>query len=273
MGRVNVRLALRLWGAVALAVGFLGLSGCAQFWDDILYKPFSFKRVFCKDPDPMLVLHESNNPNDRARALRRLQEPKQHGGSEEDQKLVLGILSTAATSDIHAYSRLCAIAALSHFKDPEAVKILQAAYFAGNKLDSAEQRQEIECAALKSLGDTKNADAVPILVLALKQPPPPPTERQDLAVQLRSRQLRLTAARALGNFNDRRANDALLDVLHEEKDVAMLDGARDALCQATGRKYPVDYSIWDQYLNHPEKAAPPEEKFNIMQVNWVPFLK
>jgi HEAT repeat protein len=260
---------------VLLALVAPAMSGCAQFWDDVMYRPFSFKRVFLPDPDPMVVLHESNNPNDRARALQRLKEPKQHGGSDDDQKLVLDILSTAATADVHAYSRVCAIGALSHFKDPRAVQILQASYFAAGKLalesgplvdkDRRDQQiHDIECAALKALGDTKSTDAISVLVLALQQPP---TDSKNQLVVLRSRQLRLTAARALGNFDDKRATAPLLDVLHEEKDVAMLDGARDALCQSTGKSYPADYRVWDDYLN--QHGTPPEQGFDIKVIHWL----
>ena len=49
----------------------------------------------------------------------------------------------------------------------------------------------------------------------------------------------------------------------------MRDGASDALVQATGKSYPADYTVWNQYLNHPEKGVPPEQGLEVKLASWI----
>ena len=85
----------RLIGA---AVTALSLSGCANFWDDVTSRDFHFGEFFRK-PNPFLVLRDSDDGNRRARALRALEEPKQHNGNDHDQDAVVNILTAAATTE------------------------------------------------------------------------------------------------------------------------------------------------------------------------------
>jgi hypothetical protein len=274
----------------------LGLGGCAQYWDDVTSRPFQFKHIFVSDhPDPMAVLSDSkSNSNQRARALASLKEPKENGGKEEEQKTVLAILGIAATGDEknvreilgmseagdsikgavdarkdeehYVYSRIAAISSLGTFKDDRAVALLAHAYYQGGKLKTPEQRMEVECAALRALGETKNPKAIEPLIVALRQPASEELKNGPIVV-LQNRQVRITAARALGNFKEKQATDALLEVLEKEKDIAMLDRAHDALCSATGKNYSNDFSVWDQFLHHPEQP-PPKEDSGIRLTSW-----
>src|SRR5262249_31156370 len=95
-------------------------SGCANFWDDITSRDFSVNSFFVK-PNPMLVLRDSTDGDKRARALAALHEPKQFGGTDDEQNTVVKILTTAAASESQPLCRLAAIEALGHFKDARAV--------------------------------------------------------------------------------------------------------------------------------------------------------
>src|SRR5262245_40355988 len=83
-----------IWLAAACA----GFAGCAGFWDDVTSREFSVKSVFVS-PDPMVVLKESTDGDARAKALRQLKEPRQHGGTQADQDQALQLLTTAAVSE------------------------------------------------------------------------------------------------------------------------------------------------------------------------------
>ncbi len=121
---------LRRW--VAMALTCFSLSGCAYFWDDVTSRDFHFSDLTGRT-NPFLVLRDSEDGYRRARALRALEEPKQHGGSDRDQDAVVNILTAAATTERQPLCRLAAIEALGSFKDPRAVHALQEAYFnAGN---------------------------------------------------------------------------------------------------------------------------------------------
>ncbi len=74
---------------------------------------------------------------------------------------------------------------------------------------------------------------------------------------------RLVAARALKNYPQTRATDALVLVLKNDKDVALRDAATDSLQACTGKNLPADYNTWDDYLHRqpgPNGAAIAAEK-------------
>ena len=69
----------------AAALAGAGLCGCANFWDDVTSRDFKIKSLWEPRPNPMVVLRDSTDGDERAKALRALQEPKQHGGSDTDE--------------------------------------------------------------------------------------------------------------------------------------------------------------------------------------------
>jgi HEAT repeat protein len=265
------------WAAflTAAALAGTGLCGCANFWDDVTSRDFKIKSLWTARPDPMVVLRDSTDGDERARALRALQEPKQHGGGDEQQEVVVRILATAAVNEPQPWCRLAAIQTLGRFKDPRAVSALKAAYdqAAGTAPSDIQQAAyqpahgvapetaaALRCHALASLGQTQNPAAVDLLVRVVRQPPVEGTE-QDRSEAMDER---ITAARALGKFNQPEATEALLKVLQTEKDVALRDRAADALQQITGKKIPADAKAWEEAL-HPGPNGPPpapkREKF------------
>jgi hypothetical protein len=251
---------------VAMALTFLSLSGCAYFWDDVTSRDFHFSDLSGRT-NPFLVLRDSDDGYRRARAFKALEEPKQHGGSDHDQDAVVNILTLAATTERQPLCRLAAIEALGRFQDPRAVHALQEAYFnAGNfpKDKSASAATEgllngsavssplilqIKCQAIASLGQTRNQEAIGFLVNILNSP----SASKDAAEGQRQQIIdeRIAAARALGNFKDYKAIEALVHVLKSEKDVALLDRAHDSLEACSGQKLPADMHDWGPVL-HPE---------------------
>ncbi len=175
-----------------LAAACLGSVGCGTFWDDVTRRDFTFNRLF-SHPDPMVVLRDSQDPDDRARALRSLREPLQYGGNQHDQDVVVTVLTTAAMSDRQIVCRLGAISALRHFKDPRAIEGLKEAYYrAGNV--NPETATILRCQALDALGATGQPNAVELLVKVVKEPP------VEGAIEDKQAKMdeRIAAARALG---------------------------------------------------------------------------
>src|SRR5262249_14252415 len=102
--------------------------GCAGFMDKVTSKDFEFSSLFAQ-PNPLMVLRDSTDGRARAEALRSLREPKQHGGTDQDQDLVVEVLTKAAWNEHYVFCRLAAINTLRHFKDPRAVEGLKEAYY------------------------------------------------------------------------------------------------------------------------------------------------
>jgi hypothetical protein len=238
--------------AVGAALLSLGLGGCANFWDDITSRdrPFSTrcKEIFVK-PDPFTVLRTSDDGDRRAAALRRIEEPKQNGGSDKDQDAVFTILSKTASSDPQPLCRLVAIERLGHFKDPRAAKALEAAFYGVDTIPSqfAPLTTRIQCQALTAMGETRNPEVVPLLALVLRMPG---GERGSAEVQHRNDRC-TAAARALAHFNEAEATEALLHVMQNKKeDIALRDCAHNSLQEATGKRLPDDPDAWEEFL-HP----------------------
>jgi len=114
-----------LAGAVAV-----GLSGCAGTYDLVTSQRFKeqpFHTLFTRE-DPMEVLEKVQEGDDRVRAMREVEEPRQKGGSAADQDRLIAILQASATTDSRPLCRLAAVEALSRFKDPRVGAILITAY-------------------------------------------------------------------------------------------------------------------------------------------------
>jgi HEAT repeat protein len=247
------------WGCLLAAWGLaaLGLSGCAVTWDDVTSRDFHakdlFTKPFAKPEDPLVVLRDSKDGDKRAKAFRALKEPKQNGGSDQDQDTVLTIVATGATQESRYYVRLEAMRKLGEFKDPRAVQHLVNAYYNADSLKSSNPSPEIKglistfrCEVLRGLGSNGDPSAADLLVKVLSQGSVEgPEEDRRLVLDER-----IVAARALKNYPQARATDALALVLKNEKDVALRDAATDSLQAATGKKLPADYAMWDDYLHH-----------------------
>jgi HEAT repeat protein len=237
----------------------LTCQGCANFWDEVTDRNFEFKSLWSK-PNPLVVLNDSTDGTQRAKALRALREPSQFGGTQGDQETIIKIVTTAAVSEHTAVARIAAIEALTNFRDPRATQALIAAYYASDGYRTAQgdaikypgdMASVIRCQSLRALGEQGNPAAVEHLVTVLRQPAARGAEVDRQMVM----DERITAARALAKYNDPRAEEALLNVMRSEKDIALKDRAYESLQTATGKKLPPDPKAWEDALNMPPPQA------------------
>lgn len=272
----------RRWAAW-VAVGLLpmscllGLSGCANFWDDVTSRDFEFHSLFSK-PNPFVVLRDSEDGDKRAKALRALHEPKEHGGTDQDQAEVLKILSTAAVSERHPLCRLAAIKQLSEFKDPRAADALVAAYHqAGSSRPdpglpallsqnsyTPEAVTVIRCQAIAGLGKVKSQSGLQLLTLVTREPRQEGTEQE----KQQALDLRIAAARALASYSQPEATQVLVTVLKSERDVALRDRATESLQAITGKELPADAVAWEDYLQHAPADRHPDTPFKVNLAGW-----
>jgi HEAT repeat protein len=238
---------------------FLGplFAGCAGFWDDVTSRDFSIHNFFNK-PNPLVVLRDSTDGDLRARALRALHEPKANGGTDEQQDVVVKILTTAATSEKQPICRLAAIQALGTFKDPRVVDGLLNAFYNASSF-TAETATVVRCEALTALGQVGNPAAVDLLVRVVREPA---AEGAD-ADRQQATDVRIAAARALAHFRHYEATAALVHVLKAEKDIALRDRAYESLKIATGKDLPPDALAWEQALQQTGDPATEKEKKHI----------
>jgi HEAT repeat protein len=236
---------LARWGSrlAAGALLSLGLCGCASFWDEVTSKDFSVSTMF-NPPNPLMVLKESTDGDQRAKALAALHEPKQNGGTDQDQDFVVQVLTTAASSERQPWCRLKAIGSLGQFKDPRAVKGLEDAYYKASVFPP-DTAHNIRVASITALGNTKNPDAVPILVRLVRQKPVEGSEQE----KRQNLDERIASAHALGNFSQYQATEALVAVVQSDKDIALRDCAYDSLKTITGKDFPPEPQVWAEFLH------------------------
>ncbi len=233
---------------VAWLLFCLGSTGCANAWDEITSRDFSFKACFAAKPDPLVVLSTSTDGDKRASALRDLKDPKIVGVDPERKEAVFKVLSASAVAEHQPLCRLAAISALRSFHDPRVPKALEDAYYraaAGNF--SPDTVTVIRCQTLEALGETGDPLGLELLIRVVKEPPVEGPE-QD---QVMKSQERAAAARALGlgKYKNYEATAALLNLLKTERDnVALRDIATKSLRDVTGKDFPADANVWADFL-------------------------
>jgi hypothetical protein len=257
----------RRWRRLLAVAGLAGLSlsGCAVTWDDVTCRDFKLADMWTKPPEPLTVLRDSKDGDKRAKAIRALKEPRRNGGSDQDQDTILAILAAAAREESRYYVRLEAVRKLGEFKDPRVVPALVEAYYKADSLLEKDGRDHtvskglistLRCEVLRGMGDNGDPAAVELLVRVVSQGQVKgPQEEVRMVLDER-----IAAVRALKNFPNYRATDALLKVLKDDKDVALRDCATESLQVCTGQKLPADYATWDDYLHNHPTAPPKKEK-------------
>ncbi len=247
------RASAALHGPLLAVAVFCAAGGCANFWDDITSRDYKFKDMFKPAPDPLWVIRNSKDGDKRSKALRSLKEPRQHGGSQQEQDVVVKLLVQSAVSDPQPLCRLAAIATLQHFKDPRAAQALIDAYEGASyfQRDRPEAMETIQEQALQALGVNGNPLGVDLLVRVLKTPPLTGTagDKQNDLNQ------RIYAARALAHFHQYQAAEALVSVLRSEQDVALRNRATESLRDITGQELPPDAQAWADFLHKSGKDA------------------
>jgi len=251
-----------LWGVL-----FLGVCGCANFWDDVTSRDFKIKEFFAKAPPPLDVLRDSNDGAKRGRAYAALKEPLQHRGTQEQQELYMKLLTDAAIGDREPLCRVGAIQALSEYKDARAAKVLDDVFLKDIPF-STEIRFRIKMQALAALEKTGTAIARQRLIDVAEQP------GAAAATSVADAQLtndeRLTAIRGLARFRSAETAEALVRVLEKaekEKDVATLDRAHQSLRTVTGKNLPPEAAAWRNQLQKTPNDAYAKEPSLIQKLN------
>ncbi|MBY0228851.1 MAG: HEAT repeat domain-containing protein [Gemmataceae bacterium] len=238
---------IRSWAVRFGAASLLAVAGCAG-WDEFSFKKMNFE-VFTTPSEPMAVIRNPESSGAlRARALRGVKEPAQHGGSQQEQDLYVQVLTHVAGHDPDPLCRHAAIGVLSKFKDARAVKGLQDAYY-GASAFHAETASSLRRLALAGLGATGQEAAVELLVGVLREPPTEGAE-QDREAKL---QERLAAARALAHFkNTYRATTALAEAMGgKDADIALQRCCHESLEAITGQHPEQDALAWKRLLESP----------------------
>lgn len=285
--------------AVALS---LSLTGCAGAWDTftsrrfkdgMIERPFeTTKRMFSSE-DPLVVLRADppRDGDERAKAMRRLKEPIENGGTPQDQDEIIGLLARTATADPSPVLRLAAIEALGRFHDGRAAGILMVAYQnAHGRPEGSPAPQEsnspyqltggsggrvpgggldklltaptgyppdtvavIRCRTLESLGRTNQIEAVRFLATVANGP-----GSDTMMEGADDRDVRLAAVRGLGRCRQPESVVALSRVLGREsgKDTAVVGRAHDGLVRLTGKHLPPDPQKWDAVVQAGVTIAP-----------------
>jgi hypothetical protein len=266
---------LRRWSAFLLGIVLLGTTGCATFLDEAMSSERDWAYITgIGKPHPLVVLRDNADGmvgadgRRRSQAFTEMREPAENGGNLQDQKAYLDILGAAAKTDRDPICRLCAIRALGKYKDPRAARVLEEVFQMPTKPRSKDDlyyipfNQDftslIRKEALVGLEQSHDDDARRLLIQVARQPGPPTTA--DLTDRQQTQDEKIVAIRALRHYKHPECIETLKYVLRTEKDVALRDRAKDSLDESTGRRWPVEYSAWQQ----PE-VQPLQNNDNIIQ--------
>ena len=269
--------------SVGLAVGAVG---CANTWDAVSSKKWRdapFKQTFSSD-DPMYVLRNKVEGDERAKAMRKLKEPAQNGGPASEQEEVLQILGQAAVNEPSPVVRTAAIDALGRFKDPRSVKLLVAAYYQADaqlsKAVNAPPVDPVQVAgvsresmtalgmnvpsgfppafiatirmrAVTALAETKQPEAMNFLAEVA-------TRKADTPADDPNRDIRIAAVLGLTSMRQKGCVQALAQVLAAEKgkDVAVISRTHQGLVELTGKELPPDPDQWTKIAQTGVEIAP-----------------
>jgi hypothetical protein len=262
----------------------LAVSGCAGGFDTLASHKYRknlwehpYSTLFVT-PDAAEVLRKSEDGEERADALRRLKEPKQHGGTDAQQDEAMQFLTQAATADARPMCRLAAIATLGTYRDPRAAPVLSAAYYAVSNNDPAPSGKAIpskqpfsqevvtviRCRALTALGQTGQQSALEALTKAATDPVPEAASETD---KQEARDVRVAAVRALSAYPASvPAATALVQVLRTERPGPLRNRANDALVTITGKDLPPDPDQWQAVLDSSGGKLPMPNPGVIQQV-------
>jgi hypothetical protein len=226
------------------------LPGCVNFWDDITNRNYSFTDHF-KSEDPLVVLRDSTDGHKRSRALQQLQEPTQHGGTNEEQELYIKILTKSAVEDRDPLCRMGAIRALATYKDPRAAKCLEEVYTQRLPF-TPELNTVVRQQALAAVVQTGNPDSRSLLIRVARSPSGPIDS--SLTDRQQTQDERLTAIRGLAKYSQYDSIDTLVYILEQEKDVALRARAHESLKTATGKSLPAESKAWRDLMQNPQLA-------------------
>lgn len=266
---------IRHWPrTIGLSCLLLATAGCANFWDEVLSQERDWRYIHgYGKPDPLVVIRDNDyklaNSDGvrRAQALTQLREPLQNGGNAKDQVVYLEILTESATKDTEPICRLSAIRALGKFHDPRAARVLEQVHQQQKLPFTPDNNHMIRKEALEALVMTKDPEAWKFLVRIARGPAPAPNA--DLTDRQQTQDEKNVAIRALGKYRNEECVEALKFVMRSEKDVALRHRAVQSLEENTGKKWPVEFAVWQTNDVRPLPADPNGDF--IQRVNgWIP---
>lgn len=268
--------------------------GCAGTWDVVSSRKFRedpFRTMFTSE-DPITVLRNKVDGNERANAMQRLKEPAKNGKSPQEQDEALQILWTAATTDPSPLVRVAGIDALGRFEDPRTIALLKDAYdkAGGVPTDPAKQpaaadlQQAANIESMIMLAPTGFEPSFVTMLrsrtaTALAAKPSPEavaflakvatTEPSANVDQQLDRDVRAAAVRGLGQMRSKESVTALASVLKQEagRDVVLAQTAHEGLKELTGKDLPADPDQWSQVVQAGVPVAPKPAGL-IEQMGW-----
>jgi hypothetical protein len=277
---------------ILLVVPLAFAVGCAGTWDAVSSRKFRedpFRAMFTRE-DPITVLRNKVDGNERADAMRRLTEPAKAGHGQAEQDEALQLLWTAATTDPSPVVRVAAIDALGRFDDPRAVRLLTDAYAKADgvpsdpaKLTSADLTQEAHIDSVLTLAPTgfepsfvatlrsrtvtalsgkRSPEAVAFLAKVAAAEPNGDDPQLD-------RDVRAAAVRGLGQMRSPDSVAALVGVLKQEagRDVVLAQNAHEGLKGLTGKDLPADPEKWSAVVQAGVSVDPKPASL-IEQMGW-----
>jgi hypothetical protein len=268
-------------------------SGCANTWDTLTSRKFRdkpFETMFVTE-DPLTVMKNCTEGDERAHAMHRLKEPIRHGGTSNDQDDALQLLSAAACGDPSPVVRVAAIDALGRFEDGRVVAILTAAYQNGDGIPAGVEKPKrlsrtsdsddilaladryslrgpvgfsdevvsaIRSRAVTALAGTGKPEAMAVLAQAAKGGESMPIDRDT----------QLAAVRGLAKMRTAESVPILVGVMKAEKgkDPALTARAHESLVSLTGKDYPAEPEKWEVALKSGTATIVPEPSSSILQV-------
>lgn len=258
---------------LAAAVAVVSHLGCARTWETVSARRFReapLHSMFTQE-DPITVLRNRVEGNDRADAMRRLKEPAKDGKGQAEQDEAVQLLWAAAGTDPSPVVRVAAIDALGRFDDPRAVRLLMDAYqkAAGVPSDPARAANAdvttasnidpitllgpsgfepsfvntIRVRTMEALAGKQDAEAVSFLAKVATTAPTGGDQDID-------RDVRAAAVRGLGQMRSKEAAVALATVLQQEatRDVVLAQNAHQGLKHLTGKDLPADPEQWSKVV-------------------------
>ncbi len=278
--------------AAAAAIAHVG---CASTWDAVSARKFReapFKNTFSSE-EPISVLRNKVDGNERADAMRRLKEPTKQGKPPAEQDEALQILWTAATTDTSPIVRVAAIDALGRFNDPRAVGLLKDAYEKADGVPTdpaklATTTDLTQVAAIDTIAMLAPTGFEPSFVSTLRSrtidalagkpsaeavafvAKVATTEPSATADQQLDRDVRSAAVRGLGQMRSPESVVALTTVLKQEagRDVVLAQNAHKGLKDLTGKDLPADPEKWQAVVQTGGATVEQKPASLIEQMGW-----
>lgn len=245
-------------------------SGCAYFWEDItahspeggLVNDFKYRmQLLFNPPHPLDVLAQSRDGDFRARAYRQLKEPRDYGGSDDEQQKFIEGLIWGAKHEPDTVARIAALERLAECKDPRAREFFFSVEQSKEPILYYDREVIVQIAALNALGRMHDPRAVPILARAAQ-----------FGATL---DVRLNAVRALKNYPSNETAQVLVEILRDEerkpvsqRQVALQHEVRAGLREFTGRDFPAEAKPWADYLAQHPPIEPPNANPLIRLATW-----